>query len=184
MQNFFTCYETQQLILGTGTAIWWVTEPHYLSFLSLSLSLTHTHTHTHPHTHLHARTFCLRFKSVSQHALPLSFPSQFSLLKLKFVHALSFILSHTHIGMPALLRALQAFLIQPVSQLACLIIIFIVIFNGWKKSSITDSFFSEQQVLYHPIVKYKKGLVDTNKSNFFSLCTIFFWGCAVAGYEP
>jgi len=22
------CYETQQLILGTGTAIWWVTEPH------------------------------------------------------------------------------------------------------------------------------------------------------------
>jgi hypothetical protein len=24
----FSCYETQQLILGTGTAIWWVTEPH------------------------------------------------------------------------------------------------------------------------------------------------------------
>jgi hypothetical protein len=24
------CYETQQLILGTGTAISWVTEPHYL----------------------------------------------------------------------------------------------------------------------------------------------------------
>jgi len=23
------CYEKQQLILGTGTAIWWVTEPHY-----------------------------------------------------------------------------------------------------------------------------------------------------------
>jgi hypothetical protein len=23
-----SCYETQQLILGTGTAIWWVTEPH------------------------------------------------------------------------------------------------------------------------------------------------------------
>ncbi len=23
------CYETQQLIHGTGTAIWWVTEPHY-----------------------------------------------------------------------------------------------------------------------------------------------------------
>jgi len=23
--NFFSCYETQQLILGTGTAIWWVT---------------------------------------------------------------------------------------------------------------------------------------------------------------
>ena len=28
LQNVFTCYETQQLILGTGTAIWWVTEPH------------------------------------------------------------------------------------------------------------------------------------------------------------
>ncbi len=28
LQNFFSCYETQQLILGTGTAIWWVTEPH------------------------------------------------------------------------------------------------------------------------------------------------------------
>ncbi len=27
--NFFSYYETQQLILGTGTAIWWVTEPHY-----------------------------------------------------------------------------------------------------------------------------------------------------------
>ncbi len=25
----FCCYETQQLILWTGTAIWWVTEPHY-----------------------------------------------------------------------------------------------------------------------------------------------------------
>jgi hypothetical protein len=24
----FSCYETQQLILRTGTAIWWVTEPH------------------------------------------------------------------------------------------------------------------------------------------------------------
>ncbi len=24
----FICYKTQQLILGTGTAIWWVTEPH------------------------------------------------------------------------------------------------------------------------------------------------------------
>jgi hypothetical protein len=30
LQNFFSCYETQQLILGTGTAIWWVTEPHLL----------------------------------------------------------------------------------------------------------------------------------------------------------
>jgi hypothetical protein len=28
LQKIFTCYETQQLILGTGTAIWWVTEPH------------------------------------------------------------------------------------------------------------------------------------------------------------
>jgi hypothetical protein len=24
-----SCYETQQPILGTGAAIWWVTEPHY-----------------------------------------------------------------------------------------------------------------------------------------------------------
>ncbi len=24
-----SCYETQQLILGIGTAIWWVTEPHW-----------------------------------------------------------------------------------------------------------------------------------------------------------
>jgi hypothetical protein len=30
LQNFFSCYETQQLILGTGTAIWWVTEPHWV----------------------------------------------------------------------------------------------------------------------------------------------------------
>jgi hypothetical protein len=30
LQKIFSCYETQQLILGTGTAIWWVTEPHYL----------------------------------------------------------------------------------------------------------------------------------------------------------
>ncbi len=28
LQKIFSCYETQQLILGTGTAIWWVTEPH------------------------------------------------------------------------------------------------------------------------------------------------------------
>jgi hypothetical protein len=28
LQNFISYYETQQLILGTGTAIWWVTEPH------------------------------------------------------------------------------------------------------------------------------------------------------------
>ncbi len=26
---FFSCYETQQLILGTGAAIWWVTEPNW-----------------------------------------------------------------------------------------------------------------------------------------------------------
>ena len=29
LQIFFSSYEKQQLILGTGTAIWWVTEPHY-----------------------------------------------------------------------------------------------------------------------------------------------------------
>ena len=28
LQKKFSCFETQQLILGTGTAIWWVTEPH------------------------------------------------------------------------------------------------------------------------------------------------------------
>jgi hypothetical protein len=28
LQIFFSCYETQQLILWTGTAIWWLTEPH------------------------------------------------------------------------------------------------------------------------------------------------------------
>ncbi len=28
LQKYFICYETQQLILGTGTAIWWVTELH------------------------------------------------------------------------------------------------------------------------------------------------------------
>jgi hypothetical protein len=27
LQKNFSCYETQQLILGTGTAIWWLTEP-------------------------------------------------------------------------------------------------------------------------------------------------------------
>jgi hypothetical protein len=31
LQIYFSCYETQQLILGTGTAIWWVTEPHCLN---------------------------------------------------------------------------------------------------------------------------------------------------------
>jgi len=29
LQKKFSCYETQQLILRTGTAIWWVTEPHW-----------------------------------------------------------------------------------------------------------------------------------------------------------
>jgi hypothetical protein len=28
LQKKISCYETQRLILGTGTAIWWVTEPH------------------------------------------------------------------------------------------------------------------------------------------------------------
>ncbi len=28
LQKNFNCYETQQLLLGTGSAIWWVTEPH------------------------------------------------------------------------------------------------------------------------------------------------------------
>ncbi len=28
LQFFYSFYKTQQLILGTGTAIWWVTEPH------------------------------------------------------------------------------------------------------------------------------------------------------------
>ncbi len=28
LQNIFSCYEPQQLILGTGAAIWWVTQPH------------------------------------------------------------------------------------------------------------------------------------------------------------
>jgi hypothetical protein len=28
LQIFFSCYEKKQHILGIGTAIWWVTEPH------------------------------------------------------------------------------------------------------------------------------------------------------------
>jgi hypothetical protein len=28
LQKNFSCYEAQLLRLGTGTAIWWVTEPH------------------------------------------------------------------------------------------------------------------------------------------------------------
>jgi hypothetical protein len=31
LQKFFSFYETQQLILGSGTAIWWVTEPHCIA---------------------------------------------------------------------------------------------------------------------------------------------------------
>jgi hypothetical protein len=34
--NFFSYYETQQLILGTGTAIWWLTEPHWISLKTLA----------------------------------------------------------------------------------------------------------------------------------------------------
>ncbi len=32
LQKKFSCYKTQQLILATGTAIWWVTEPHLKTF--------------------------------------------------------------------------------------------------------------------------------------------------------
>jgi hypothetical protein len=28
LQIIFSCFKTQQLILGTGIAIWWLTEPH------------------------------------------------------------------------------------------------------------------------------------------------------------
>jgi hypothetical protein len=39
LQKNFSCYETQQLILGTGTAIWWVTEPHSeISYLRTPLT--------------------------------------------------------------------------------------------------------------------------------------------------
>jgi hypothetical protein len=31
LQNFFSCYEKQQLILETGTAIWWVAEPYLMT---------------------------------------------------------------------------------------------------------------------------------------------------------
>ncbi len=43
--NFFSCYETQQLILGTGTAIWWVTEPHSRIVISWVVCLV---CHFHP----------------------------------------------------------------------------------------------------------------------------------------
>jgi len=29
LQKKLSCYETQQLVLGTGTAIWWLTEPRW-----------------------------------------------------------------------------------------------------------------------------------------------------------
>jgi hypothetical protein len=32
LQIFFSCYETQQLILATGTAIWWVTASFHHTF--------------------------------------------------------------------------------------------------------------------------------------------------------
>ncbi len=32
LQKKFSFYKTQQLILGTGIAIWWLTEPHYSAF--------------------------------------------------------------------------------------------------------------------------------------------------------
>jgi hypothetical protein len=37
LQKNFSCYETQQLILGAGTAIWWVPEPHCPELLFLFL---------------------------------------------------------------------------------------------------------------------------------------------------
>ncbi len=41
LQKNFSCYETQQLIVGTGTAIWWVTEPH-CNYLQTHLHLIQT----------------------------------------------------------------------------------------------------------------------------------------------
>jgi hypothetical protein len=38
LQKKFSCYETQQLILGTGTAIWWMTEPHYSELIKEHVS--------------------------------------------------------------------------------------------------------------------------------------------------
>jgi hypothetical protein len=34
-----SCYKTQQLILGTGIAIWWLTVPHCLHFLKRAVPL-------------------------------------------------------------------------------------------------------------------------------------------------
>jgi len=43
LQKKISCYETQQLILGTGTAIWWVTEPHFiLPFLTYECETEYT----------------------------------------------------------------------------------------------------------------------------------------------
>jgi hypothetical protein len=36
LQKFLSCYETELLIFGTGTAIWWVTEPHCLMMHTFS----------------------------------------------------------------------------------------------------------------------------------------------------
>jgi hypothetical protein len=39
LQKNFSCYETEQLILGTGTAIWWLTEPHFIKGLMKVVTL-------------------------------------------------------------------------------------------------------------------------------------------------
>ncbi len=39
LQIFFSCYETQQFILGTGTAIWWLTEPHWYTYKKVFITL-------------------------------------------------------------------------------------------------------------------------------------------------
>jgi hypothetical protein len=45
LQKNFSCYETQQLILGTGTAIWWLTEPHLEQGLSLPALVKNRRSH-------------------------------------------------------------------------------------------------------------------------------------------
>jgi hypothetical protein len=37
LQKIFSCYKTQQLILGTGIAIWWLTEPHSFALVTFFL---------------------------------------------------------------------------------------------------------------------------------------------------
>jgi hypothetical protein len=37
LQKILSCYETQLLILGTGTAIWWVTEPHWNKLVKIQV---------------------------------------------------------------------------------------------------------------------------------------------------